>query len=101
MYETSTFTDVETVQAKKLKFNIFPNPVYNQATISYSITDSEPVTISLLNLSGQTMETIVDAHQTAGDYHIRWTKANSIRQGIYICRLAVSDKISQCKMIVM
>lgn len=101
VYETSTFTDVETVQAKKLKFNIFPNPVYNQATISYSITDSEPVKISLLNLSGQTIETIVDAHQTAGDYHIRWTKANSIRQGIYICRLAVSDKISQCKMIVM
>ena len=101
VYETSTFTDVETVQAKKLKFNIFPNPVYNQATISYSIADSEPVNISLLNLSGQTMETIVDAHQTAGDYHIRWTKANSIRQGIYICRLAVSDKISQCKMIVM
>jgi endoglucanase len=101
VYETSAFTDVETVQAKKLKFNIFPNPVYNQATISYSITDSEPVNISLLNLSGQTMETIVDAHQTAGDYHIRWTKANSIRQGIYICRLAVSDKISQCKMIVM
>jgi len=101
VYETSAFTDVETIQAKKLKFNIFPNPVYNQATISYSITDSEPVNISLLNLSGQTMETIVDAHQTAGDYHIRWTKANSIRQGIYICRLAVSDKISQCKMIVM
>ena len=101
VYETSTFTDVETVQAKKLKFNIFPNPVYNQATISYSIADSEPVNISLLNLSGQTIETIVDAHQTAGDYHIRWTKANSIRQGIYICRLAVSDKISQCKMIVM
>ncbi len=101
VYETSAFTDVETVQAKKLKFNIFPNPVYNQATISYSITDSEPVNISLLNLSGQTMETIVDAHQTAGDYHIRWTKAKSIRQGIYICRLAVSDKISQCKMIVM
>ncbi|MDD2994635.1 MAG: cellulase family glycosylhydrolase [Paludibacter sp.] len=101
VFETSTFTDVETIQAKKLKFNIFPNPVYNQATISYSIADSEPVNISLLNLSGQTMETIVDAHQTAGDYHIRWTKANSIRQGIYICRLAVSDKISQCKMIVM
>ncbi|MBN2765015.1 MAG: cellulase family glycosylhydrolase [Paludibacteraceae bacterium] len=101
VYETSTFTGVETIQAKKLKFNIFPNPVYNQATISYSITDNEPVNISLLNLSGQTMETIVDAHQTAGDYHIRWTKANSIRQGIYICRLAVSDKISQCKMIVM
>ncbi len=101
VYETSAFTDIETIQAKKLKFSIFPNPVYNQTTISYSITDSEPVNISLLNLSGQTMETIVNAHQAAGDYHIRWIKANSIRQGIYICRLAISDKISQCKMIVM
>jgi endoglucanase len=101
VYETSAFTDVETIQAKKLKFNIFPNPVYNHATISYSITDSEPVNISLLNLSGQTMETIVDAQQTAGDYNIRWTRAAGIKQGVYICRVAVSDKVSQCKMIVM
>jgi len=101
VYETSTFTDVETIQARNLKFNIFPNPVYNHATISYSITDSEPVNISLLNLSGQTMETIVDVLQTAGDYNIRWTRAAGIKQGVYICRVAVSDKVSQFKIIVM
>lgn len=101
VYETSTFTDVETIQARNLKFNIFPNPVYNHATISYSITDSEPVNISLLSLSGQTLETIVDAQQTAGDYNIRWTRAAGIKQGVYICRVAVSDKVSQFKIIVM
>ena len=101
MYETSTFTDIEQIHADYLKFNVFPNPVYNHATISYSITDSEPVNISLLNLSGQTMETIVDAQQTAGDYNIRWTRAAGIKQGVYICRVAVSDKVSQFKIIVM
>ena len=101
VYETSTFTDIEQIHADFLKFNIFPNPVYNQATISYSIADSEPVNISLLNLSGQTMETIVDAQQTAGDYNIRWTRAAGIKQGVYICRVAVSDKVSQFKIIVM
>ena len=75
--------------------------MYNHATISYSITDSEPVNISLLSLSGQTLETIVDAQQTAGDYNIRWTRAAGIKQGVYICRVAVSDKVSQFKIIVM
>ena len=101
VYETSTFTDIEQIHADYLKFNVFPNPVYNQATISYSITDSEPVNISLLSLSGQTLETIVDAQQTAGDYNIRWTRAAGIKQGVYICRVAVSDKVSQFKIIVM
>ena len=101
VYETSTFTDIEQIHADFLKFNVFPNPVYNQATISYSITDSDPVHISLLSLSGQTMETIVDAQQTAGDYNIRWTRAAGIKQGVYICRVAVSDKVSQFKIIVM
>lgn len=101
VYETSTFTGIEQIHADDLKFNIFPNPVSNQATISYSITDSDPVHISLLSLSGQMLETIVDAHQTPGDYNIRWTRDTRIQQGIYICRVAVSEKVSQFKIIVM
>ena len=101
VYETSTFTDIEQIHADDLKFNIFPNPVYNQATISYSISDNEAVHISLLSLSGLMLETLVDAQQTAGDYSIRWTRDTRIQPGIYICRVAVSNKVSQFKIIVM
>lgn len=99
IYETATFTAVEQPFADKSIVSFFPNPVYNKATINYSINGYENVDISLYNLSGQKIETIVNAKQTAGSYSQQWNRDNRIQQGIYICRVSIANRVSQFKIV--
>jgi endoglucanase len=99
IYETTAFTAIEQSVADKLTANIFPNPVHDKATINYSLNNNEKVDISLYNLSGQKIETIVDAKQTAGSYTQQWTRNSRIQQGIYICRVSIANKASLFKIV--
>jgi len=100
IYETSTFTAIEQTYYNKLTASIFPNPVHNEGTINYTLNGNENVDISLYDLSGQKIQAIVSANQSAGSYSQRWTRDSRIQQGIYICRVAISNEVSKFKIIV-
>jgi len=99
IYETTTFTAVEQPIADKPTVSFFPNPMHDKATINYSLNGDENVDISLYYLSGQKIETIVDAKQTAGSYTQQWKRNSRIQQGIYICRVSIANKVSQFKIV--
>lgn len=101
VYENSTFTDVDQIYSDVNTIRVFPNPVYNQTTINYSLSTREYVDISLYNLSGQKIGTIVNGFHSAGKFSHEWVRNPEIAKGVYIGRIAISDKTSQFKIILL
>ncbi|NOY60437.1 MAG: S8 family serine peptidase [Calditrichaeota bacterium] len=73
----------------------FPNP-FNPATrISYDLAFGSQVSLKIYNSLGQLVKTLVDSHQSAGSYLMKWEgldNAGSILPaGIYFVKLQAGD----------
>jgi endoglucanase len=83
---------------------IGPNPVYQDMTVIYTVEENGPVEISIFNLIGQKIVTMVDEEKTAGNYTLTWNfrgdNNKSISGGIYFCRLTESGEIMTRKIII-
>ncbi|MBA7570543.1 hypothetical protein ES708_12295 [subsurface metagenome] len=73
----------------------FPNPFNPETTISYYASESSHVTISIFNIVGQNVRTLVETVQPAGSYTITWDgKDNTgslVTSGIYFCRMEAGN----------
>ncbi len=64
----------------------YPNPFNAQTTIRYSLPESGPVSLTIYNILGQKVATLLDGVQAAGEHRTVWD-ANGLPSGIYLCRL--------------
>lgn len=101
IYENSAVTDVKRINSNVNCVEIFPNPVQNQINVKYTLSSNEYVDISLYNLSGQKTTSIINAYQLAGNYTQEWTRNPILKKGVYICRVAIANDISQIKIILL
>jgi hypothetical protein len=80
----------ETVTEYGLHQN-YPNPFNPETMIRYDLATQSPVKLSVYNLLGQQVATLVDALQSAGSHRIAWNGRNGNGQvmpaGMYIYRL--------------
>jgi hypothetical protein len=60
----------------------YPNPFNANTTIRYSLESDSPVTITVFDLMGRRMETLVDAIKGAGSHSAIWN-ADGYSSGIY------------------
>jgi len=99
-------TGIRELNMNKLStLKVFPNPVNNFATISYTLTTTQFADASIYNVSGQKVKTLVSSKQTPGDYSEIWNTENDngfkVANGIYFCRLVVADQIQNAKVVVL
>jgi hypothetical protein len=66
--------------------NGYPNPFRNTTNIHYNLTNGCFVNLVVLNIYGETVKTVVDKDQPAGNYTLNFSDAN-LPAGFYICRL--------------
>ena len=78
----------------------YPNPFNPQTTISYNLFDKIKVNLSIYDLSGRIIETLVDERQSPGNFSIAWD-ASELPSGIYIARLNTENQSLTKKMILM
>jgi hypothetical protein len=75
----------------------FPNPFSNSTSIQYSIAAEGAVELSVYNLMGHKITTLVSSVQPEGTYTIQWSTnnagGNSLASGIYIYRLSVESEV--------
>lgn len=81
----------------------YPNP-FNPATIiRFAIPEQERVTLSIYNLLGKKVITLVDKTMAAGKYDVTWDGTDeagaNIASGIYFYQLKYKDKIKIQKML--
>lgn len=82
-----------------------PNPFSPYTNISYSVKKSSDVEISIYNMKGQRVNTLVDGNINSGNHTVKWNGTNTQGQkcsaGIYFYRIKTDNKVISKKMILM
>jgi hypothetical protein len=68
----------------------YPNPFNPVTKINYGIMKSSDVKISVYNILGKEVSTLVNEFQTAGNYSVEFNASN-FSSGVYIFKIAAGD----------
>lgn len=74
-------------------FQNYPNPFNPETKISYRLDEDGFVTLSIYNLLGEKIKTLVEAEQPSG-FHEAVFKAENIPSGVYIYTLNTNKKVT-------
>ena len=81
----------------------YPNPFNHSTLIKYDIPRRSHVTITIYNILGQKITTLLDQEIPQGNYSVAWDGRNShgitVSSGIYYCRLSFGNVQSAVKVI--
>ena len=78
----------------------YPNPFNPITSINYALTKAGNVTLSIYNLRGERVATIVNEYQIPGKYSANWNAENSA-SGIYFYRLQIGTASISKKMLLL
>ncbi|MBU1937818.1 right-handed parallel beta-helix repeat-containing protein, partial [bacterium] len=78
----------------------FPNPFNPTTMIRYDVKHTGPVRLTIFNLLGQKVTTLVNTRQLAGSYMISWN-ASDLPSGMYLCRMETSDFTQTRKLVLL
>jgi sugar lactone lactonase YvrE len=80
----------------------YPNPFNPETKISYRLKDAGDVRLTIFNLRGQEVRTLVSSSMIAGNHSVVWNGRNDAGQvvpsGIYLYRLQVSGFVETRKL---
>jgi hypothetical protein len=78
----------------------YPNPFNPSTMINYQLPMANDVELSIYNLLGQKVATLVSDRQAAGYYQVEWD-ASGYASGIYYYRLVAGEFIEMKKMVLL
>lgn len=95
---TSTATEEEIEASLARLFQNYPNPFRDHTTIAYEVDRPGPVTVTVYDLLGRRVRTLVDERQPVGVYQLAWdgrdTGGQPVASGTYFYRLRVGESVS-------
>ena len=75
----------------------YPNPFNPSTNIKYDIPEATNVTLTVYNMLGQRVATLVSDFKAAGSYEVNFD-ASALASGSYMYRLEAGDRVSTQKM---
>jgi len=85
--------------------NNFPNPFNSSTMIGYQLKKGAEIDISVYNIEGQNIVTLLNQNQQAGIHHVVWNSCDRNRlpvsSGIYMCKLRVNKKVIDSKKMIL
>ena len=95
--------DPEIVPFTNIQLNNYPNPFNPTTTISFSIPEEAKVKLSIYNVKGQKIRSLLNNDISAGKHSIVWNGEDSnnkqVSSGIYFYRLYIdgrSESVKKC-----
>jgi DNA-binding beta-propeller fold protein YncE len=79
----------------------YPNPFNGSTTLSYTLAQPAEVDLSVVNLAGQTVATLVQGPLPAGRHQSAWSTAarGDISSGFYVCRLQATGPDGESRLL--
>ena len=95
-------TDIPKISTKyynnNLLFQNYPNPVYDNTYIEYSLGKSDYVNLKIFDIYGKEIHTLVNEFQNLGNHKVKFN-ASALITGIYLYSLEVGNKLIDIKKI--
>lgn len=91
--------DHESFQYETLIEEVYPNPVFNSTTISFSLSRSQHVSLEVVDMSGRLTSTIAQQVFKQGENVFVWD-ASEISAGVYFIRLVTAEIVQAEKIII-
>ena len=83
----------------------YPNPFNPSTTIEYSITNDSHVNLSIYNVSGRLIRTLVDEFKVINSYKVIWDgkddRGNAAASGVYFYKLKIKDYVESKKLVLL
>jgi hypothetical protein len=72
--------------------SVYPNPVSNSATISFSLPQSQKISLQIFDMNGRLIETLVDEQMQQGNHQLMWDANNKkVITGNYLLKLQAGN----------
>lgn len=98
-------TDEDIDSLPKVTSKIYPNPFNPETTISFNIPKPGKVNLSIYNIKGQLVKTLLDEETSAGTHSLVWNgkdeRGKSVASGIYFSKIKTDADIQTKKMLLM
>jgi hypothetical protein len=76
-----------------------PDPFHHSTVISYSLPQTSEVTLSIYDITGRLVGTLVNERQQPGIHQVRWERKDN-PSGVYFYRLKAGESVEARKMVV-
>jgi hypothetical protein len=95
----------ETLPITYKLYNAYPNPFNPKTTLHYDLPEDAMVNITIYDMMGRVVNTLVNGSQTAGYKSIQWNATNNIGQpvsaGLYLYSIEAGEFRQTKKMILL
>ena len=85
--------------------NNYPNPFNPVTTLRYDLSENSLVTITIYDMLGRKVKTLINQTQDAGYRSVQWNATNdygkSVSAGIYLYQIQAGEYISTKKMVLL
>jgi hypothetical protein len=83
----------------------FPNPFNPETTLQLSLERAAFVEVSVYDLAGRRVQTLLRARRPAGSYELRWngndSQGRGVSSGVYLCRATADDQTTVRRMVLL
>ena len=84
-------------------FNNYPNPFNPYTTLNYELVIDQHINISIFDMLGRKIKTLVNEQQSRWKKSINWQATNNqgrpIAGGVYICSIKAGESVKSIKMV--
>ncbi len=114
IYYSEMITDIdeeinEYTSSHVVLYQNYPNPFISSTTIPFKLKNRSHVNLSIYNIKGELIETLVNETVNSGNNKIIWNSNNLfspagekvLSNGIYFCKLQADGRVSVKKMVLM
>ena len=92
-------TGINTVAKSAFDFTVYPNPMSDKGTISYTLESAATVNASILDITGKEIAVLKDEKESAGTYNVSIGN-KALSAGMYFAKVAVNGETYTKKFVV-
>jgi hypothetical protein len=72
----------------------YPDPVSNSTTISFTLQQSQKVSVQIFDMNGRLIKTLADAQMQAGNHQLIWNAGSeNVIAGVYLLKLQAENYV--------